>query len=144
MDYKQQFDNEMQKELLISFPHELSNDFLAAALIALDNESPDTMKCGYDMFENLHSIIEGKHKPSVFEASFIINAVTGLSFVKSGLANRSDYLALQKQGYDLAAKWNGIVTPIRERVSRKLQADANMPGRIIAPTSKHNLKSIKN
>lgn len=136
------FKNEITKNLRETvFEEEINNQLKVLFISALGKESLASMECDYETFVELFSVFK-EENISLYHLSFFINMMQRKSMDDLNYTTVEDYLAVQKQINDLSEEWNKIVKPIKNRISRKIQAKANMGGRILSPTSKHNLKKL--
>lgn len=116
----QQFEDVLKAELKSKVFPEYSERLGRFAKLALAYESQSTLGCGLDTYE---AIARGDN--DFYTASFAINAVQART-PKDLAMYLPEYLELQQHVAELAAKWNGYVQPIKEKLSRKFQAQARI------------------
>lgn len=123
---QQAFDIEIKKELNAPFPEEfIPANFHFYAARALQHQSLTSLRVDAATYEKLTLFVNGTiGQITYYEISFLINCIA--SATPHQLIKESDidvdYLTIQKSINTLSFKWNELVTPIKERVQRRVKA----------------------
>jgi len=135
------FASELKKSLTeINFDGEISYQVRGLLPTALSAESMASIGCNYETLVLLFESVNAE-KINLYLLSFYINIMQNKSIKDFNQIDVETYLAVQKQINGLAEEWNKLVQPIKERITRKIHAEANMKGRILPATSKHSLRN---
>lgn len=126
-DFQAAYNAEIEKALKAQmFPVEILpeffNNYLQATLVY---ESRVTLGCDIETFKNIHLISQTERGAlSMFEMGFILNAMERRT--PSEWLARIDYLEAMGEVAHMTAKWNEIVTPIKNSIIKKLQTQAKI------------------
>jgi hypothetical protein len=87
---------------------------------SLHFESQETLGCGLETFK---ALMRGDN--DLYTASFALNSLQARTPKELGLSLKA-YIELQEAVAELAAKWNGYVQPIKEKLAKKLAVQARI------------------
>lgn len=110
--FEEHLKTELQAAPFPDFPEELRG-YIPDAMV---HESLATLGCGLETYKD---VVAGK--TDLYTTSFIINALQARTPAEMRMSLER-YHAFQDLVADTAAKWNGYVQPMKEKLGRRMQA----------------------